>query len=201
MNKMVVELVILLIIIIVIAGFIFWIGSGGAPQGGTIFDSNVSPVKFVGHVRKPATKVMTAKTCAQEYTGYGWSGWDSYGDSCYTCPRGFNRTWDHISTSTACAKSHFGEKSHATKRRLGLGPAGLTRNPGGAFLDLSAYWKCPANTRRTASHVTANDACIGACTDMYPGSFEHLTTGKCYKCPTGLNRSAALIEATNACSN
>jgi hypothetical protein len=53
--------------------------------------------------------------CQQKYpvSSVGWQGGDPNG-GCYTCPAGYNRTWDPVTSATACATSWFGSKSPAT---------------------------------------------------------------------------------------
>lgn len=65
-------------------------------------------------------------------------------------------------------------------------------------------WVCPkvngSQMHRTDDSVTTNTACVGDCTQMYPGGFEDGTSAECWSCPPTYHRSAGPpVTAANAC--
>lgn len=65
-------------------------------------------------------------------------------------------------------------------------------------------WVCPkvngSQMKRSDDPVTTNTACVGDCTQMYPGGFEDGTSAECWSCPPTYHRSAGPpVTAANAC--
>jgi hypothetical protein len=125
--------------------------------------------------------------------------------SCFTCPRGFNRTGFAVDTPQACSKEVKAEYKYA--KRIGNHKS----CPTGSFKDDrngGECWACPSGYGRTLSAVDAWDACGKAfetarraefidrvCAE---GTFPDLNGG-CYTCPTGFRRTAAAVTGHNAC--
>lgn len=79
------------------------------------------------------------------------------GGTCWTCPDGYKRTWDSVKSKTACAKSWFGKKSHATKQFDSACDKHYTST---SFGDPNGYcWDCEGYDR-TLHPVTGWNACV-----------------------------------------
>ena len=79
------------------------------------------------------------------------------GGECWSCPSGFNRTWDPVHWGTACSKSWAGPFSKAAKHAKKPGSC-----PGGSFfdpIDGGTCWSCPSGYRRTLYSVKDYNAC------------------------------------------
>lgn len=65
-------------------------------------------------------------------------------------------------------------------------------------------WVCPkvngSQMHRTDDPVTTNTACVGDCTQMYPGGFEDVLSGDCWSCPPKYHKAAlTLVQSPAAC--
>ena len=80
--------------------------------------------------------------------------WDPIDGHCYSCPGGYNRTADPVTSPRACARAVKKVFARATRSRS----AGC---PAGAFLDIGRgdCWSCPAGWYRTVNPVTGAKAC------------------------------------------
>jgi hypothetical protein len=170
-----------------------------------------------GHVICGGVDLKTgqlAKPCSfakAEYTGkaVGKCPSGSFFDigtwSCYTCPRGYNRTGFAVDTPKACSKQVSAQYKRATKVSSHKScPNGTFRDPRNG----GECWKCPSGFGRTLSAVDAWDAC-GKFGDsarraefvdrVCPEGTITDPNGSCYTCPDGFRRTAAAVTAHNAC--
>lgn len=64
-------------------------------------------------------------------------------------------------------------------------------------------WVCPkvngSQLKRTDDPVTTNTACVGDCTQMYPGGFEDGTSAECWSCPKYTGRTGYAVSTNRAC--
>lgn len=133
---------------------------------------------------------------------------------CYTCPDGFNRTGDAVTSATACSKLD----STVTLKQM---PAKFASSlcPAGSFFDLihgGQCWSCPAGYVRSAAHVEAPNACFIPAGERFArakrtmrtiwphdckgGSFHDIWDGGgCWTCPAGYRRTGNHIADANAC--
>lgn len=138
----------------------------------------------------------------------------SVGPRCYSCPEGFKRTANPVTSDEACSKAgtKFSEadfKNHYscdTSKDEFYDP-----RKGGEC------WKCPKDKpRRTLYAVTSDKACatsqiigekLGKATfvhkhkDCTDGAFhDPRNGGECWKCPKGSTRTAEPVDSKKACS-
>lgn len=125
--------------------------------------------------------------------------------SCFTCPRGFNRTGNAVDTPLACSKEVPAQYKRATR------VSGHKSCPAGSVKDGrngGECWSCPAGYGRTMSAVNEWDACGKAFAPARRAEFidrvcpEGTITdanGSCYTCPQGFRRTAAAVTGHNAC--
>lgn len=197
-------------------------GSFVDPQNGgecwscpTGFIRNASPVtsadacwKAVSEDVQPAVK-----------TGITGCPSGSFGDpngKCYQCPSGFNRTWDPVTSGTACSKSWAGPFASATY--MGT-PASCGSD---SFFDPQnggECWKCPTDYRRTLYPVSASNACAKTISTQYqkatvkfscatqaqpfgygPAFGDPQNGGECWACPLQYSRGLMAVSSTSACT-
>jgi hypothetical protein len=172
-----------------------------APNCGTLGQSacSVSPARFAG--KKPSG-------CP---AGSFFDLID--GGTCWSCPADFKRHVTHVKSADACIR--LPQMAHAKATRHGRG-GGLigTDCPKGQFWDPNgSCFSCPQGYTRTASPVTAGDACarLGSAATARAtfkkslacarGSFFDLVDGgTCWRCPSGYVRTLAHVKAPNACA-
>lgn len=125
--------------------------------------------------------------------------------SCFSCPRGYNRTAFAVDTQKACSKQISAQYTRATR-------TGKHKScPKGSFFDGrngGECWTCPAGFGRTMSSVDSWDACGKIFEDARraefidrvcpEGSFPDLN-GSCYTCPEGFNRTGNAVTGSQAC--
>lgn len=138
------------------------------------------------------------------------------GAQCWSCPRGYTRTLDPVTSKTACFKESGTDYKEADFKHKWLCD-GEKRE----FFDPrkgGECWKCPANRpRRTAYAVTSDKACATAhvfgeqlskasyvrkvktCKD---GAFwDPRKGGECWKCPSGYGRTVSFpVNGNKACA-
>lgn len=102
---------------------------------------------------KPAIKRGKAGCAADPNAFYD----PIYSGTCWTCPTGYYRTWDPVTSGTACATSWFGKKSHATR----VFDAACNKHyTSTSFWDPNGYcWDCEGYDR-TWHPVTGWNACV-----------------------------------------
>lgn len=135
--------------------------------------------------------------------------------SCWSCPDGYVRTGDPVTSSTACSRT---DASVPLKQMKATFQGGTC--PPGAFFDPirgGECYSCPAGYRRSGAHIDAPNACyIAAGEDLKPaqrvkrtlwphecgnGSFHDIWDGGgCWRCPSGYNRTGHHINSGQACS-
>lgn len=125
--------------------------------------------------------------------------------SCFSCPKGFNRTGFAVDTDKACSKEIRPEYRRATSK------GNHNRCPRDTFHDPrngGECWKCPSGYDRTLAAVDAFNACGKAFASPVTAIFVSSVcptgtfpdpNGKCYQCPEGFRRTAAAVTAHNAC--
>jgi len=139
----------------------------------------------------------------------------SAGPQCWSCPSGFTRTLDPVTSATACFKD--GATDH---RKAAFKHKWLCDGEKREFLDPrkgGECWRCPADKpRRTLYSVAGSKACatpeiigekLGAarfvrkvktCTD---GAFwDPRRGGECWKCPSGYARTDKPVNENKACA-
>jgi hypothetical protein len=135
------------------------------------------------------------------------------GGTCWSCPADFVRHVTHVKAGDACIRPPGVAHARATRHGKGRGLLGIDCLKG-QFPDPNGFcFSCPQGYTRTASAVTAGDACVRpmgaaiarasfkkslACA---PGSFFDLVDGgTCWRCPSGYGRTLAHVKAPNACA-
>lgn len=78
------------------------------------------------------------------------------GGECWSCPKGYKRTWDPVTSKTACATSLFGKKSKATFEGTVWG---CGRGEFFDIVDKGSCWTCPQYYNRSIHHVKGATAC------------------------------------------
>jgi len=168
-----------------------------------------------GGLGRPACSVSNAQLAGRKPSGCpGGSFFDPIdGGTCWSCPAEFKRHVTHVKSADACIR--LPKMAHAKATRHGRG-GGLLKTDcaKGQFWDPNGYcFSCPEGYTRTASPVTAGDACArlgGAATARATfkkslacarGSFFDLVDGgTCWRCPSGYVRTLAHVKAPNACA-
>ncbi|HUF08298.1 MAG TPA: tectonin domain-containing protein, partial [Rhodothermales bacterium] len=137
------------------------------------------------------------------------------GGECWSCPSGYSRTWDPITSGTACHQYALGPTSAATLVTKFGCPSGTFHDP----IHGGTCWSCPAEYRRTANHVESTAACAktiptqysagtyvsGGCQGApvptgYAAAFiDPIHDGTCWSCPVMFNRSKMHVESAEAC--
>lgn len=154
-----------------------------------------------GYCAKPAPSFKNASL--EVKLGCPAGGFPDPNGNCYSCPSGFNRTWDPVTAGTACAKTLVGPFSNAT-----LLGKNLTTCPSGSFFDPNGNcYRCPSGSVRTASAVTSPQACAAdpGCSGMF-GDIGVSCTKKSYgrtagtvatpTCPSGQQLDGLLCYPT-----
>lgn len=136
------------------------------------------------------------------------------GGTCWTCPEGFTRTLNPVTSDNACERATQTEYKQAIERGKGTGLLG-TDCPPGAFWDPNGRcYTCPSGYQRTIYSVTSNQACsrlvppartkatqivsVGAACPE--GSFQDsYNGGTCWTCPEGYVRSPYPVNGEQAC--
>ena len=137
------------------------------------------------------------------------------GGECWSCPSGYNRTWDPVTAGTACSKSVVGPFSVAK----------FIKKPGscasGSFFDPQnggECWSCPSGYRRTLYAVSDSKACAKTIDTQYaaatfqtgcanfPKPSKYGTAfrdpqngGECWVCPLQYSRSVEPVGGPKAC--
>jgi len=138
------------------------------------------------------------------------------GGECWSCPSGYSRTWDPVTSNTACHQYALGPTSPATLvTKFGCA--------GGTFFDPiygGTCWSCPAEYRRTANHVETAGACAKTIPTQYSAAtyvqggcegapvpsgydaafFDPIDDGTCWSCPVMFKRSLMPVNENHACS-
>lgn len=135
---------------------------------------------------------------------------------CWTCPAGYNRTAEGVSTSRACSKPDKSIKGEFTAASF-QGPL----CPAGSFYDPARggeCWSCPKGYKRSAAAVGAKNACVIPAkeefraiskhnkatgifkTDCPKGQFWDAIDGYCYSCPSNYKRTGYSVRDAKACS-
>lgn len=139
----------------------------------------------------------------------------SVGAQCWSCPSGYVRTLESVTSAKACAKpatSGFVEADYKHKW--------LCDGSKGEFFDPrkgGECWSCPKNRpRRTAYAVTSDKACatkevfgeklskaeferkVKTCTKG--AFFDPRKGGECWKCPSGYTRTLEPVTGKKACA-
>lgn len=140
----------------------------------------------------------------------------SVGAQCWSCPKGYTRTLDPVTATTACFKESGTDYKEADFKHKWLCD-GEKRE----FFDPrkgGECWKCPANRpRRTAYAVTSDKACatthiigesltdatyvrkVKTCKDG--AFFDPRKGGECWKCPSGYGRTVTFpVNGKKACA-
>jgi hypothetical protein len=76
------------------------------------------------------------------------------GGECWTCPRGYKRTLEAVTSGKACSKGVFGPFSRATRKGKSGCNSGF-KDP----IDGGTCWSCPRGAKRTVFSVKSNKAC------------------------------------------
>lgn len=138
----------------------------------------------------------------------------SVGAQCWSCPNGYIRTLDPVTSATACFKESSTDYEKAAFKHKWLCDGSKDE-----FLDLrkgGECWKCPSGKpRRTAYAVTSDKACatthvfgesLGSATYVRKvktcrdGSFlDPRKGGECWKCPSGYARTVHDVNGNRAC--
>jgi hypothetical protein len=139
----------------------------------------------------------------------------SVGPRCYSCPDGYNRTANPVTSNEACSKAG-GDKFDKADFKNHFS----CDTDADEFYDPrkgGECWKCPkSKPRRTLYAVTSDKACatpeiVGE--KLGKASFEHKNKectggafhdprngGECWKCPKGYVRTAEPVDSKKACS-
>lgn len=138
------------------------------------------------------------------------------GGECWSCPSGYSRTWDPVTSNTACHKYALGPTSPATLvTKFGC--------QSGTFFDPihgGTCWSCPAEYRRTANHIETAGACAKTLPTQYSAAtyikggcqgapvptgydaafYDPIDDGTCWSCPVMFTRSLTPVNEGHACS-
>jgi hypothetical protein len=133
-------------------------------------------------------------------------------DRCYTCPKGYERSFALIGDNNACFIPAYEKFSKARQK----GAWGTTKCASGYFGDPNGgCYRCPTGYNRTLDSVTTKTACSKGIFGPFAktskkGSWTLAKTcakgtfgdpnGKCYTCPSGYKRSAYPVTDKRACS-
>lgn len=183
----------------------FYNGKAGAPVCGGYWNGKLQPKC----PPSPATFVAEAVgVCpAGSFVDIGAGG-------CFTCPDGFNRTGDAVTSATACSKLD----SSVALRQMSAKFAG-SLCPAGSFFDPihgGQCYSCPAGYKRSAAHIDAPNACFIPAGERFARAKRTLRTiwphdckggsfhdawdgGGCWTCPAGYRRTGNHIADANAC--
>lgn len=172
-----------------------------------------APAADCGRFGQPACSVSRAELAGRKPSGCpAGSFFDPVdGGTCWSCPADFNRHVTHVKANDACIRLPRMAHAKSTRHGRGILPTDCSR---GQFWDPNGYcFSCPQGYTRTASPVSAGDACaraIGASTARAAlkkslactsGSFFDLVDGgTCWRCPSGYVRTLAHVKAPNACA-
>ena len=116
-----------------------------------------------------------------------------FSGNCFTCPKGMSRQLaEPINGAKACSGGCEDVFRDDPKAREGL--------PFEDFLSGMCY-SCGRGRNRTWAAITAPNACIGACSNIFNTvpNVEQDLDGSCYTCPDGTHRSWASVHSSNAC--
>lgn len=178
----------------------YWSCPSGYNRSLAPVTANNACTKRIGESLKRAVKKGTYRSTKPSRgfsdLGYWWS-----------CPSGYNRTWEHVKHAKACSKAWWGPFSRATKHHKVI-----NSKPSGSFYDPrngGEYWSCNG-WNRTAYAVTSNKACSKAgytklsratfkskaINKQGPSSFsDPRNGGEYWSCPSGTNRT--VLKAVN----
>ncbi len=101
---------------------------------------------------KRATKVGNYG-CKRKYGGGAFFD-PRKGGECWTCPRGYKRTLEAVTSAKACSKGIFGPFSRATRKGKNGCDRGF-KDP----IDGGTCWTCPRGSKRTVFSVKSAKAC------------------------------------------
>tara|TARA_R110001592_G_scaffold108135_3_gene302496 strand:+ start:3660 stop:6668 length:3009 start_codon:yes stop_codon:yes gene_type:complete len=113
--------------------------------------------------------------------------WD--GGACWQCPAGFTRNGNHVNGTNACSRLVVGNSKPATRRGLGICPAGLITDP----QNNGECWRCPEEYDRVLAHpISAPNAC-----ETTPGLvFSRATFVTPLTCPAGQDFDFFAVDNT-----
>jgi hypothetical protein len=139
---------------------------------------------------------------------------------CWSCPRGYERSWDHIDSDTACVKAAKNDYARIINHADGTGFFGTDCPAGsGQFWD---GWdgkchSCPTGYKRSIQHVGTSKACFKyVSSDTEPATLkkddavcedgqsldvllEPERGGTCYSCPPTYIRTGESVKSWKAC--
>ena len=134
--------------------------------------------------------------------------------SCWSCPKGYERSAAGVSTDRACRK-----RDPNARGELGAATFQGRLCPSGSFFDPirgGECYSCPAGYNRSAAHITEKNACyipvhddlkkaIRIKTTVWPhecrsGTFHDAIAGGCFSCPVGYKRTGHSVQSAKACS-
>jgi len=134
------------------------------------------------------------------------------GGTCWTCPKGYQRTVFAVNSTQACERSGKTDFIAATDRGKGTGILG-TDCPRGAFFDPNGRcYTCPSGYKRTVYSVTSSNACEKAIAASFSRAtkvsslscgegtfFDPIDGGSCWSCPKGTQRTVYAVNSGKAC--
>lgn len=137
------------------------------------------------------------------------------GGECWSCPSGYSRTWDPVTSATACHQYVLGPTARANfVTKFGC-PSGTFWDP----LNGGTCWSCPSEYRRTLHPVTSAQACAKTIPTQYASAeyvsggcegfpvptgyssafFDPIDYGTCWSCPVMFERSLSPVNTDKAC--
>ena len=179
------------------------------------FIRNASPINSADACWKAISEDLAPAT-KTGITGCPSGSFADPNGKCYQCPSGFNRTWDPITSGTACSKSWAGP--FASAAFMGT-PASCASDSFFEAQNGGECWKCPSDYRRTLYPVSASNACAKTLDTQYqkatvkfscatqaqtfgygPAFGDPQNGGECWSCPIQYSRGVMAVSSTSACA-
>ncbi len=176
--------------------------------------------QLIGDIVK-ATKTNTAPAVIHGTICAEGSFFDPIRDGeCWSCPGGYERSWDHIDSDTACVKPAKNNYARIVNHSKGTGTFG-TDCPA----DSGQFWdgwdgkchSCPTGYRRSIQHIGTDQACFKfSASDTRPAKLTKDDAvcedgqdvdpflvpekgGTCFSCPPTYVRTGESVKSSKAC--
>jgi len=174
---------------------------GGLDQNGQLQDSCTGrPAKYEG---KPGTSCPSGQFYDLE--------------ACWSCPSGYARSGDHVTTDTACHK--ITDKDVFSDAKPAKLLEGVSQCPAGSFFDPyngGTCWRCPSGYNRTLFDPVHSDKACERVTGFLQFSwrnaefkgaqcgddnavFDLIDGGTCWSCGDGYVRTINSVKSSQAC--
>ncbi|WP_156111668.1 tectonin domain-containing protein [Thalassospira australica] len=138
-------------------------------------------------------------------------------EACWSCPSGYSRSGDHVTTGTACHK--VTDKDIFSDAKPAQRLSGVSQCPSGSFFDMyngGTCWRCPSGYNRTIFDPVYSDKACERVTGFLQFSwrkaefkgaecggdntvYDLIDGGTCWSCPDGYVRTINSVKSNQAC--